>query len=162
FRTTFVFPADTVGATLRVRPVVDDGVVVYLNGSEIFRRRMPGGTVTAGTFANAAVGDAVYEGPFTVPASALVSGTNVLAAEVHQAAVGGNDIVFGLVLEARVPAAPGAVRLNEIMADNGGSVLNGGYAPDFIELFNSSGVPQVLDHFSLSDNPERPGKFIFP
>src|ERR1043165_6472947 len=48
------------------------------------------------------------------------------------------------------------------MADNRGSVLNAGYAPDYIELFNASGVPQALDQFSLSDNPERPGKFIFP
>jgi len=162
FRASFLFPADTNGVILRVRPVVDDGVVIYLNGSEVLRRRMPGGTIAASTFANPAVGDAVYEGPFNIPASALVTGTNVLAAEVHQAAVSENDIVFGLVLEARVPSSPGAMRLNEIMADNHGSVLNSGYAPDFIELFNMSGVAQALDQFSLSDNPERPGKFIFP
>lgn len=162
FRKSFVFGGDTAGVTLRVRQVIDDGVVIYLNGLEVSRTGMPAGTINFNTPASRTVNDAVYEGPVSIPASALRSGTNVLAAEVHQASVSGNDIVFGLALEARVPASPGAVRLNEIMSDNFGSVLNGGYAPDFIELRNTSGVPQTLDQFSLSDNPERPGKFLFP
>jgi Lamin Tail Domain/CotH kinase protein len=157
FRRGFVFGGDTAGVTLRVRQVIDDGVVIYLNGVEVSRTGMAAGTINFTTPANRTVNDAVYEGPISIPSSALRSGTNVLAAEVHQASISGNDIVFGLALEARVPASPGAVRLNEIMADNFGSVLNGGYAPDFIELRNTSGVPQSLDQFSLSDNPERPG-----
>ena len=81
-------------------------MVVYLNGVEISRTRMPAGPITNTTFASATVNDAVYEGPTTSPASALVTGTNLLAAEVHQAAVSGNDVVFGLSLEATVPSAP--------------------------------------------------------
>jgi hypothetical protein len=162
FRKGFVFNSDTAGVALRVRQVIDDGVVIYLNGFEVSRTGMPAGTISFNTTANRNVNDAVYEGPLSIPASALRTGTNVLAAEVHQAASSGNDLVFGLALEARVPASPGAVRLNEILSDNSGSVLNGGYAPDFIELLNPSAVPQPLDQFSLSDNPERPGKFLFP
>lgn len=162
FRHQFTFDGDTPGVTLRLRQVIDDGVIIYLNGVEISRTGMPGGTVTHTTTANRSVNDAVYEGPFNLPATALRRGANLLAAEVHQAPAAGNDVVFGLLLEARVPPAPGAVRLNEIMAENTGSVLNGNYAPDFIELFNSSAVPQSLEQFSLSDNPDVPGKYIFP
>lgn len=162
FRTSFVFNGDTNGLVLRLRQIIDDGVAVYLNGTEISRTGLPAGALTATTAANRTVNDAVAEGPFTVPAPALRAGANVLAAEVHQAAVHGNDIVFGLVLEARVPATPGAVRLNEILAENRGAVLNGNYAPDYVELRNTSAVPQSLEAFSLSDNPERPGKFLFP
>ena len=162
FRTRFTFDGDTNGLSLRLRQIIDDGVIVYLNGVEISRTGLPAGNITFNTVANRSVNDAVSEGPFNVVTNALRLGTNILAAEVHQAAANGSDVVFGLALEARVPAAPGAVRLNEIMADNGGSVLNAGYAPDFIELHNTSGVPQPLDQFSLSDNPDRPGKFLFP
>jgi len=162
FRKSFVFAGDTAGVTLRIRQVIDDGVVIYLNGFEVSRTGLPNGTINFNTPANRTVSDAVYEGPISIPASALRSGTNVLAAEVHQAAATGNDVVFGLALEARVPPSPGAVRLNEIMSDNFGSVLNGGYAPDFIELHNTSGIPQSLEQFSLSDNPESPGRFLFP
>ncbi len=162
FRTRFTFDGDTNGLTLRLRQIIDDGVIVYLNGVEISRTGLPAGNITFNTVANRSVNDAVSEGPFNVVTNALRLGTNVLAAEVHQAAANGGDVVFGLALEARVPASPGAVRLNEIMADNGGSVLNAGYAPDFIELHNTSGVPQPLDQFSLSDNPDHPGKFLFP
>jgi hypothetical protein len=162
FRNSFVFAGDTAGVTLRVRQVIDDGVVIYLNGLEVSRTGMPNGTINFNTPANRTVADAVYEGPIAISSAALRTGTNVLAAEVHQATVNGGDIVFGLTLEARVPASPGAVRLNEILSDNSGSVLNGGYASDFIELRNTSGVTQSLEQFSLSDNPERPGKFVFP
>ena len=162
FRTSFLFNGDTNGLTLRLRQVIDDGVAVYLNGTEVSRTGLPAGALAATTFANRSVNDAVMEGPLTIPSSALRIGTNVIAAEVHQNASHGNDIVFGLALEARVPAVPGAVRLSEILAENRASVLNGNYAPDYIELHNTSGVPQSLEQFSLSDNPERPGKFVFP
>jgi hypothetical protein len=162
FRHQFNFHGETPGVTLRLRQVIDDGVIIYLNGFEISRTGMPQGPANYNTPANRSVNDAVYEGPFTLPAVALLRGENVIAAEVHQAVAAGNDVIFGLSVEARVPPSPGAVRLNEIMAENAGSVLNAGYAPDFIELFNSSGVPQPLDQFSLSDNPDVPGKYIFP
>lgn len=60
------------------------------------------------------------------------------------------------------PPVPGNVLLNEILADNNGSVLNGGYAPDYIELFNTTASPQDLTQMSLSDDPAVPGKYTFP
>ena len=80
--------------------VIDDGVVLYLNGAEAFRLGMPTGAVAYSTLANRTVGNAVWEGPFDFPATNLVAGTNVLAAEVHQSATNSTDIVMGLTLDA--------------------------------------------------------------
>jgi hypothetical protein len=66
------------------------------------------------------------------------------------------SFVFG------APPVPGNVLLNEILAENTGSVLNGDYAPDFIELLNATATPQNLAQMSLSDNPILPGRFVFP
>jgi hypothetical protein len=56
---------------------------------------------------------------------------------------------------------PGAVRLNEILAENAGAVSNQGTTPDYIELFNSSGGSVDLSGWSLSDDGN-PGEFILP
>jgi hypothetical protein len=83
FRHRFQFSGDPAEAELRIRSVVDDGAVFYLNGVEIHRLRM-NNPVGHGTFASANVGDANYEGPFDLSATGLIVGENVLAVEVHQ------------------------------------------------------------------------------
>jgi hypothetical protein len=57
---------------------------------------------------------------------------------------------------------PGAIVLNEIMADNRSAVLHGAAYPDYVELFNNSPQAQNLNGLSLSDNTVQPGKYIFP
>jgi hypothetical protein len=72
------------GLTLTTR--ADDGIVVYVNGQEVLRRNLDAGAVSHGTYANAAVSaTSAVNNPITVevPGSALVSGTNVITAEVH-------------------------------------------------------------------------------
>jgi len=66
--------------TLRVRR--DDGVIVYLNGAEVFRSNMPTGFVHHFTAALVAVEPDAFV-VANVSASFLLSGTNVVAAEVH-------------------------------------------------------------------------------
>src|SRR6185436_15229163 len=141
---------------------IDDGVVVYLNGVEVWRAGMPSGPVTFDTVASRTVADAVYEGPFSIPTAALLNGQNVIAAEVHQQSTSSSDVVFGLTLEAYVPPSPGNLVLSEILADNHGSALHANHAPDFIELHNTGTVPFNLNGMSISDNVERPGKYVFP
>ena len=84
FRTTFNFGGATSNLMLDLRAVVDDGAVFYLNGAEIHRQNMPLGPVGYASSATGPIGDAGYIGPVTLPASNLVEGVNVLAAEVHQ------------------------------------------------------------------------------
>lgn len=116
FRQKFVAPLGGSNVLFRIRHVIDDGVILYLNGVEIFRYNMPAGTLTAAGQATAAIGDATLIGPQDVVA-ALLSGTNVLAAEVHQSGATSSDVVFGIELAASIPSAalgtPEPVRIVE-------------------------------------------------
>ncbi len=80
----------------------DDGIVVYINGTEVVRDVMPTGTIDYLTYATDAVDgsneDTYFE--YTVPADALAVGTNVIAVEVHQQRASSSDISFDLNLEA--------------------------------------------------------------
>ncbi len=101
FRTRFTnWIANAYAVRLEVNTVVDDGVVLHLNGAEAFRLGMPADTVTYASPAIRTVGNAAYEGPFDLATAHLVTGTNVLAAEVHQVNTTSSDIVLGLTLDA--------------------------------------------------------------
>jgi hypothetical protein len=98
FRTRFNY-AGPAAHTLCIRPFIDDGAVYYLNGREIFRVGMPPVfQVQYGTLANRTLGDADFEGPYCVGVTDLVSGTNLLAVEVHQQSLTSSDLTFGTEL----------------------------------------------------------------
>src|SRR5207247_2109317 len=114
FRTHFTMPSmspSALAATMLISTnVVDDGSVVYLNGVEIFRFNMPAGTVSATTFASAALTEGWPTTGQTVffrtnLANNVVIGDNVLAVEVHQSGTGSSDDVFGMTLTAVPPSA---------------------------------------------------------
>ncbi|MEO8573429.1 MAG: fibronectin type III domain-containing protein [Pyrinomonadaceae bacterium] len=101
-------PADFTGLTLNI--LRDDGAVVYINGGEVFRTNMPGGAVGYQTPASVAISGGEESTIFiqtTVNASSLVTGTNVLAVEIHQANATSTDISFDLDLigQTSVPTA---------------------------------------------------------
>jgi hypothetical protein len=101
FRTRFANPITNARSfNLVANLVVDDGVVCHLNGAEALRVGMPTNTVGYHTNANRTVGNAVWEGPFEVPITNLWTGTNVLAAQVHQFNSTSTDVVMGLTLDA--------------------------------------------------------------
>jgi len=86
------------GLTLRL--MRDDGAVVYLNGVEVWRTNMPAGSVGFLTPASVAIAGA-DESTFvqtTISPSSLVTGTNVLAIELHQSGGTSTDISFDLQL----------------------------------------------------------------
>jgi hypothetical protein len=78
----------------------DDGAVVYLNGVEVLRDNLPSQTVTPSTRATSDIAgpDELAWQTFIVPSSALRSGANVLAVEVHQAASDSTDLGIDLRL----------------------------------------------------------------
>jgi hypothetical protein len=119
FRTRFTLPiASTAGAKLKLRHVVDDGVIFYLNGKEIHRLGITADPVDY--LSDASGHENIYEGPYDIPIDALVPGENVLAAEVHQSGGSSSDTVFGGELVAIVLAQ-----------DSGGS---SGPAPEFTKV----------------------------
>lgn len=88
-------------SVLDVGLVRDDGAVVYVNGVEVIRDNMPSGVIQYDTFASrGASGEDVFHS-FSVPASMLVAGRNVVAVEIHQSGPGSSDLSFNLELTAR-------------------------------------------------------------
>jgi hypothetical protein len=79
----------------------DDGIVVYLNGTEVFRDNMPSGTITADTRAVEAIAGNAESTWYTraVSPSLLRVGDNVLAVEVHNDSRGSSDISFDAWLQ---------------------------------------------------------------
>jgi hypothetical protein len=93
-------------AVLRLQLLRDDGAAVYLNGVEIHRSNLPLGTINSTTLASGAVGgggETSFEDAW-VDSSLLVEGSNLLAVEIHQAAVTSSDISFDLALTSETPA----------------------------------------------------------
>src|SRR5262249_4332059 len=85
---------------LSFRLVRDDGAVGYLNGVEIFRSNMPNGPINYLTLAstNNNGPDEQTFFPGTASTAALVSGTNLLAVEMHQSGGSSTDLGFNFEL----------------------------------------------------------------
>ena len=133
FRKTFDFAGDPAATKLLLSGFVDDGAIVYLNGTELRRQNMPAGAVTASTLASTVVAQPQLTSAIELPASALRRGTNVLAVEVHQGSTNSTDVAFGLELEALpLPAAAPP-------------------AEEWVELYNRSGATIDLTGWKLDD-----------
>lgn len=77
----------------------DDGIVVYINGMEVFRDNMPDGTIQYSTWALSAASDDGNTWLSAILSSAtFINGTNVIAAEVHQSSGISSDVTFDLQL----------------------------------------------------------------
>ncbi len=109
FRTHFNSTGNPQQAALSLRHVLDDSMIVHLNGVEVYRVGLPEGVITYTNLANRSIGDAVSEGPFVVPNTKPLQGDNVLAVEVHQNALTSTDVVFGLALESSTTSGGGSL-----------------------------------------------------
>ncbi len=179
FRKHFNFTGDPTKVALNVSTVVDDGLVIYLNGHELYRVAIDD-PLSYTNFANRVVDNAVYEGPYSRPATWLQQGDNVVAVEVHQANAGSSDIVFGMTLDsapiappvatpgttnsvARTLAAFPTVWINEVMPVNISGVSDDfGLKSPWVELYNSGGVAVSLTGWYLSDSTTTLSKWPFP
>ncbi|HEX5176793.1 MAG TPA: LamG-like jellyroll fold domain-containing protein, partial [Chthoniobacteraceae bacterium] len=85
FRRHFLFQGRPLATTLLLNLLADDGACVYLNGTELIRSNLPVGTLSHTTLASTPKRAAPLLQGFTIPASTLRNGDNVLAIEVHQA-----------------------------------------------------------------------------
>ncbi len=146
FRKTFSYSGNPALTTLTLDHLVDDGAVFYLNGVEVQRVNLPAGTVTHTTPASGEITDAAWSGAITLPGSALLQGSNVLAVQVQQHALVDPDMIFAASLsisEAPSPlpgTLPGLV-INEITAAGD---------PSFrVELANEGTQPVTLTGWTL-------------
>ncbi|MFN8346255.1 MAG: metallophosphoesterase family protein [Spirosomataceae bacterium] len=85
FRKSFSVANPNLFTGYRIKTWCDDGLVVYLNNKEVLRLNMPVGSIDSLTAASIApANDSIYgETTINLP-SDLVTGTNVIAVEVHQ------------------------------------------------------------------------------
>ncbi|MEO0017803.1 MAG: hypothetical protein RLZZ522_1086, partial [Verrucomicrobiota bacterium] len=111
FRHTFQVADPALLHNLILKLLVDDGCVVYLNGSEVVRRNLPTGAIDYRTLATAATDETRFY-PYSIPKAALVIGSNVLAVEVHQTLATSSDISLDLSLSA--DAISGASTLDTV------------------------------------------------
>jgi hypothetical protein len=156
FRASFDFTGSVDLATLELVPEILDGAVIYLNGAEIYRYNLPAGPVGYDTPALGVLTDPALPGRFDLSAADLLTGSNVVAVEVHKA-ISGTRHFFDLVLEAREespdPRLPPVLALNEISA---ATSSNG-----FIELVNLSGAELDLDGYVLSTENDPAREVVF-
>ncbi len=108
FRTAFTIPDLSAVSNPRLRLLLDDGAVAYLNGTELARENMPSGTITNSTLASNSVGGSAEMdwSTYTIPAGRLVQGANVLAVEVHNSSSSSSDISYAARIEYTAQAAP--------------------------------------------------------
>ncbi|MCW3078466.1 MAG: hypothetical protein JWO32_3075, partial [Bacteroidetes bacterium] len=101
FRKTINVSDVTQFSGLELSLIRDDGAVVYINGTEVYRNNMPSGPITFTTLASGVI-DGPAESTFVVTSlssSILVNGNNIIAVEIHQQNPGSSDISFNLKLK---------------------------------------------------------------
>lgn len=114
FRTRFTLTNPGTVSNLIFGVMRDDGAVVYLNGTEVFRTGMPGGVIENRTLALSAISGAEETTWFTnttTSPSLLVPGVNVVAVEVHQGSESSSDLGFNLLLVAGMASSSPPVTL---------------------------------------------------
>lgn len=104
FRHTFDVTDPAAWSSLSLEILRDDGAVVYLNGQEVARYNMPAGTIAYTTLASSAGEFPSWDAPLTIP-NLLFPGANVIAVEIHQAALNSTDISLDLKLTGNVELA---------------------------------------------------------
>ena len=133
------------------------GVIVYLNGAEIVRRNLPwGAAVGAGTWAST---DSDTVETVSIPAELLLSGSNLLAVELHRYKDDEGDLdpaLFNLKLSGRVC---GSCRVKEVVvASTKATTIKAGSTSDFgnalLLQLGTSTERSVLIAWDLSAIPQ--------
>ncbi len=104
FRKTFNVSDPTIFGALTLRVLRDDGAIVYINGTEVFRTGITNEFVDYLTYTPPAAADdgTIYQ-VTNVEASVLQPGENLVAVEMHQDSGNSSDISFDLMLWGQGP-----------------------------------------------------------
>jgi len=97
FRKEFHLANGAAYVDIDVNLVHDDGINIYLNGTNLTRVNMPTGNIDYNTLALYYVENEITTASFPIQ---LLNGKNVIAVEVHQATLNSSDISFNLQLRA--------------------------------------------------------------
>lgn len=103
FRKTFNVADHTLYSYLDLEAIRDDGMVVYLNGVEVWRDNMPTSFNYLTTATSTVSGSAETTLISKIITNSLVTGTNTLAVEIHQRSGTSSDISFDFRLTGYPP-----------------------------------------------------------
>ena len=153
FRTTFEVADESLVKGLLLRYLMDDGMAVYLNGIEVFRKNLAA-DAPHDAFATATVSDfnELYYEPVSLDPSALVTGKNTLAVEVHQASLTSSDLAFDLELSATVSSVIQRGRIVVLESEAPADSDNDGMLDSYERTF---GLTVGIDDSAL--DPDRDG-----
>ena len=158
FRRTFeVEDAATVNGLI-LRLLRDDGGVVYLNGTEVWRSAMPTGAIDSETLASSGAAGADETTFFVktdVSPGVLVEGTNTVAVEIHQSAASSSDLSFNFELAVVKPADPSQFSLSESAAVSA-RVLQGNEWSAINTVRYTIGAPADATNLVVSEFSYRP------
>ncbi|MFT7303735.1 MAG: hypothetical protein ACI8UZ_002578 [Akkermansiaceae bacterium] len=105
-------PAEVTSVDLSI--IRDDGVIVYLNGHEIFRDNMRSGVVAYEDFAEGNVDENSIPMPIhNLLTGQLLEGENILTVELHNASTGSSDLGLDVALNLSRPAGLTRISLSE-------------------------------------------------
>jgi hypothetical protein len=167
FRKHFTWNGTTDGLELRATTMIDDGAVIYLNGQEAARVRMPAGTISFSTFSSSGAvgsGSEAAEETIFLPTNLLVQGDNIIAAEVHQTNGSSSDVVWGMKLDADITAAipSSQVVINEVLVRNDSLPNPDTSLAAWVELHNPSDSAADISDMSLSSSVASPRAWVAP
>ena len=97
FRTNVEIPDPSIFFNFLLRVKYDDGIAIYINGREVLRQNLDS-NASFSSYANSTVSDESGWKEFTLPKTVFSSGSNVIAAEIHQASGSSSDIRFDMFL----------------------------------------------------------------
>jgi hypothetical protein len=166
FRKTFKFmgASEIVSSKIRIRK--DDGVAVYLNGTEIVRDNLSTDANTS-TFADSVIegDDELQVKEYMVDSSLLLDGENVLSVEVHQANATSSDLFFDAEFFVSIAKIREFVTLDLADPVAGKDTDGDGWFDETEVFFGSSPTePNSVPVFQLKSNILEDGQvqYMFP
>jgi hypothetical protein len=170
----------------------DDGVIVYINGTEVYRNNMPDGVVDFNTLAAKIIPIENFFNSFSIDKNLFVAGLNTIAVEVHQAGASSSDIGFdfelktntiGDIVESTSEASVlidtaysdvimeafyeplksvSGIVINEFSAAKSDVKDDFNEVEDWIELYNTSAVPVDIAGLFITDDLDNNTKYKIP
>lgn len=183
FRKTISLSNVSLKSNFVVTAFVDDGMALYVNGTEVGRSNLPTGTLAFASLATTSNNG--ITATFVVPQNLLKEGDNVIAVEVHQNAVSSSDLIFNLQMTCDVadiltttnpvftnvladnlklkavyeqastvdPDINLNVVINEVVSSNNLLADEYGGKDDYIELYNGGNSSVNIAGWYLTDTP---------
>jgi hypothetical protein len=157
--------------TLRFRHIIDDGAVIWLNGQQVARVRMPSGNITYFTFGQPMGGNPTCQTLTTnLPVGILTRTDNTFAVEVHVAGDPDpdNDVAFGLevglayLTGPKLPAEPAPrLEVSLVDADTVNLSWSSGHGYALESSTNVTGRYVEVPNMRTNMNVDIPGRTMF-